>query len=291
MVSSLVGVCSFTWTVCPYCLPPQHFGFGLGNSFTFCLGAMVLTRMKPSPEEREKVTSAILKRSRKLKKDQGPEKTQRCLSQPGLQIGRSLTKTHGLINKCGEQVRWWKWTMLCFVYIACFQKVFIELLVELCLCVLLCPVVAICPAGSCSDWRTPGSTPVGVPDLVEQRGLEDGLGRSWVFCWWDGCVLFCTYMLTFALLLFSKGLNVHGIYKNCNGCSNPAEVTQCWARCGFKAVPFEIDLQGEMMDILSPIGFLCFLCNCFVQLCFTRCFVKAPNLFVCCFKCETDHMF
>lgn len=116
MVSSLVGVCSFTWTVCPYCLPPQHFGFGLGNSFTFCLGAMVLTRMKPSPEEREKVTSAILKRSRKLKKDQGPEKTQRCLSQPGLQIGRSLTKTHGLINRCGEQVRWWKWTMLCFVY-------------------------------------------------------------------------------------------------------------------------------------------------------------------------------
>ena len=67
---------------------------------------MVLTRLKPSTEEREKVTSAILKKSKKLKKDQGPEKTQRALSQPGLQIGRSLSKTHGVINKCGDQVRW-----------------------------------------------------------------------------------------------------------------------------------------------------------------------------------------
>ena len=35
-----------------------------------------------------------------------------------------------------------------------------------------------------------------------------------------------------------------------------AEVTKCWARCGYKVAPFEINLLGEMMDILTPQGFL-----------------------------------
>ena len=38
MVSSLVGVCSFTWTVCPYCLPPQHFWFWIGQLLYFLFG-------------------------------------------------------------------------------------------------------------------------------------------------------------------------------------------------------------------------------------------------------------
>lgn len=34
-----------------------------------------------------------------------------------------------------------------------------------------------------------------------------------------------------------------------------SEVTRCWSRCGFRAVPFEINLLGHVMDILSPVGF------------------------------------
>ena len=40
------------------------------------------------------------------------------------------------------------------------------------------------------------------------------------------------------------------------------EVTKCFARAGFKAVPFEINLQGSAGDILSPIGLLCWQCGC-----------------------------
>ena len=38
-----------------------------------------------------------------------------------------------------------------------------------------------------------------------------------------------------------------------------SEVTKCFARCGFKACPHEIRLDGPCMDILSPAGLLaCF---------------------------------
>lgn len=38
-----------------------------------------------------------------------------------------------------------------------------------------------------------------------------------------------------------------------------AQVTRCWSRCGFNACPFEINLQVETMDILSPVGSLGYL--------------------------------
>ncbi|CAL1156909.1 unnamed protein product [Cladocopium goreaui] len=37
-------------------------------------------------------------------------------------------------------------------------------------------------------------------------------------------------------------------------------VTKCFARAGFKSVPFEINLQGSAGDILDPIGFSVALC-------------------------------